>query len=271
MTKEITEEINTGMENEAPVEQVSLRKYRAKIKSRYPDDNPQTEEEWAELEDRYAEEVEGKISEYEGDLTKYKESDMKLQEIMTAYPDLAKMLYDIVVNKIPVRAAIAKNFEQEDLIPSEDDPDYPDYDSVLKEKKAANEKRSAIDAEIEKNLEESIAAIDAYASKKGYSDEQKQALLDFTNDTFQDLLMKKVTEPIWEAFDKAMNYDKDIEMAKEEGELKGKNAAIELKKASTENKGDDMVPQPGKGGGVKESAPSRVQQLFGDIGKRKGI
>jgi len=264
MATEKKEEITAGMENEAPVEQTSLRKYREKVKARYPDTNPQSDEEWADLEDRYAEDVEGEIS-------KYKDSDMTLQEVMTAYPELAMILYDIVVNKIPVRVAIIKNLSQEDLIPAEGDPDYPDYDSVLKEQKSKKEKQSSIDAEIEANELASIANLDKVAADKGLSDEQKDALLEFANNAFSEIMMKNIPESIWDAFHKAMSYDKDVEMAKQEGELKGRNTAIELKKAAAEQKMDDGIPAIGKGSGVQEAKPSRAQEIFKGVGERKGI
>jgi hypothetical protein len=246
---------------EAPM---TLRKYREMIKARYPDENPQTDEEWADLEDRYAEETEGVIS-------NYKDSEMTLNEVMTAYPELASILHDIVVNKLPVRAAIAKHFEQEDLIPQEGDPDYPEFDAVLKEKQGAKEKKSALDKEIEDNMDQSIKSIDAFCEQKGYDDTQKQTLLDFIESTFQDLLMKKVTENILDAFNKAMSYDKDLAMAEEAGEIKGKNTAIEAKMAKVDEQMGDGIPDISKGGTMREVEPGVVQKHFGDIGKRKGI
>lgn len=246
-------------------EQPTLRKYREKVKARYADADPQSDEDWMELEDKYADDVEGELS-------KYKDADMTLQEVMTAYPEMGVMLHDIVVNKLPFRVAIAKNFSQEDLIPSEGDEDYPDYNTVLEDNRKKTQERADIDSQIEANMVKSLENIDAYAQTKGYSDEQKQSLTDFINDTFQDLLMKKIDEKVLMAFDKAMNYDKDIEDAKVQAEISGKNAAIDLKKASAEG-ATDGVPNPGAKGGVviKDVKPSEASQLLKGVGKRKGI
>jgi len=260
MPAEATEQVAEVSTPQTPAE---MRKLREKIKARYPDENPQSDEEWYALEDRYAEDV-------EGELGKNKESAMTLHEVMLAYPELAMILHDIVVNKLPVRAAIARHFSQEDLISQEGDDDYEAVNTAYNERVANAKKREEIDKEIEANQEATIATIDSYCEKKKYSEEQKTGLLDFINDTFQNLLMKKCTEPIIEAFDKAMNYDTDIAQATEVGEINGKNASLETKIAK-EKVVDDGVPTPGKGGPIKEVEVGKNTRIFGDIGKRKGI
>lgn len=255
-----------------PVEEIpkedstkAMRKYREKIKARYPDANPQTDDEWLDMEDKYAEEVEGMLSQNEAD-------SQVIKEVMMAYPELAMFLNDLFVNKLPLRAAIAKHFAQEDLIPQEGDDDYEVHKKASQERLETVKKREAMDKEIEANQDASISAIDAYAEKNGYSEEQKNGLLDFINDTFQELLMKKISENILSAFDKAMNYDNDVTSAAQAGEVSGKNAAIELKKGKVnEAMAGDGVPILGKGGAIEEKEIGRNQRLFGDIGKRKGI
>lgn len=263
----------TKKENEVlPVEEIpkedstkAMRKYREKIKARYPDVNPQTDDEWLDMEDKYAEEVEGMLSQNEAD-------SQVIKEVMMAYPELAMFLNDLFVNKLPLRAAIAKHFAQEDLIPQEGDDDYEVHKKASQERLETVKKREAMDKEIEANQDASISAIDAYAEKNGYSEEQKNGLLDFINDTFQELLMKKISENILSAFDKAMNYDNDVTSAAQAGEVSGKNAAIELKKGKVnEAMAGDGVPILGKGGAIEEKEIGRNQRLFGDIGKRKGI
>ncbi len=263
----------TKKENEVlPVEEIpkedstkAMRKYREKIKARYPDANPQTDDEWLDMEDKYAEDVEGMLSQNEAD-------SQVIKEVMMAYPELAMFLNDLFVNKLPLRAAIAKHFAQEDLIPQEGDDDYEVHKKASQERLETVKKREAMDKEIEANQDASISAIDAYAEKNGYSEEQKNGLLDFINDTFQELLMKKISENILSAFDKAMNYDNDVTSAAQAGEVSGKNAAIELKKGKVnEAMAGDGVPILGKGGAIEEKEIGRNQRLFGDIGKRKGI
>lgn len=263
----------TKKENEVlPVEEIpkedstkAMRKYREKIKARYPDANPQTDDEWLDMEDKYAEEVEGMLSQNEAD-------SQVIKEVMMAYPELAMFLNDLFVNKLPLRAAIAKHFAQEDLIPQEGDDDYEVHKKASQERLETVKKREAMDKEIEANQDASISAIDSYAEKNGYSEEQKNGLLDFINDTFQELLMKKISENILSAFDKAMNYDNDVTSAAQAGEVSGKNAAIELKKGKVnEAMAGDGVPILGKGGAIEEKEIGRNQRLFGDIGKRKGI
>lgn len=241
-----------------------MRKYQESMKSRYPDEyDPASNE--PDMLDKYSTDLETEVG-------RYKESEMTLQEIITAYPEFAQMLFDIVVSKVPPNVAIAKHFSQEDLIVPEGAEDYEGYQAALKERTEKAERKSALDKEIEANQDATIAAIDSFCESKGYDDAAKDKLLDFINDTFQEMLMKKVTEPILIAFDKALNHDSNIAEAEQVGELRGKNANIELKKAKDSSvKAGDGVPMFGKGNGEADVPEVRKNKLFGDIKERKGI
>lgn len=259
--------IPTGVEGEAPVADApTIRKYRAKILARYSDANPQTEQEWADLEDKYADEV-------EGELDIYKTTDKTLTDKIQADPELGQFLHDLVVNNVPFRVAVIKTLGSDELIPKEGDDDYEAWQSVGKEKAESASKRSVIDKEIETNQDASIAAIDTYSESKGYSEEQKNTLLDFIDNSFQDLLHKKVSEPILAAFDKAMNYDADISAAAEAAKIEGKNEAIDIKKAKDVNAAaGDGIPVAGKGGvTTREIVIGPNQRIFGDLGRKRGI
>lgn len=268
MAKKEDDKILAGAEGsqeavQAPEAQApTLRKYREKIKARYPDEDPQSEDDWMKLEDRYAEEVEGSLGQY-------KDSEMTLQEVMTAFPEFAQMLYDIVANKMSPRAAIAKHYSQEDLIPQEGDDDYEAYQTAYSEKLDKGKRRQELDKQIDANQDASINTIDEFCEEQGMSEDEKTALLDMINSTFQKMLEKIIDKPMLQGYLKMMTYEKDIASAAEAARIEGKNEAIEIKKAKdAESVAGDGVPQPVRGGEIR---PEQKKSFFDGVGKRKGI
>lgn len=234
--------------------------YREYVKERYPDNVPENDDGWPELEDRYAADSEEMLS-------KYKDSEQLIQEMVTLYPEFGGMILDIAVNKMPPRAAIAKYFAQEDLVPQEGDEDYAAYQEAYNERKGKVEARTNTEKELMANQEQTISNIDTFCESKGYDEAKKAALLDYIETAFNDLLMKKVTPETLEAFDRAMNYDADIKTAEEVAAVNAKNEVIEAKTA--EEKPGDGIPMASGAGSMQKA--KKENEFFQNVGKRKGI
>ncbi len=242
----------------------ALRKYREKIKARYPDINPEKEEDWYDLEDRYAEET-------EADLGKYKTAEETLVEAMKAEPEFGQVAYDIAVNKMPFRVAIAKSLSQEDLIPQDGDPDYEEWQKARDEKLTQTKAMEERTKQIADNEAKTLSAIDAFAEENGYTEEQKDGLITLINDTFDKLMMKEITPDLLLSFHKMMNFDSEVQAAEEAGKIEGRNESIDLKKkADKESKSGDGVPVPA-GSKVPDKPARRANPLFDGIGNRPKI
>lgn len=258
----IDKETGEGIAEQAPAP--SLRKYRERIKARYPDVNPEKEEDWYDLEDRYAEEV-------EADLGKYKSVDEALTEAMKAEPEFAEIAYDIAVNKVPFRIAIARHLSQEDLIPGEGDPDYEEFQKVRSERLSQSKAMEERNKQIEANEAKTLEAIDAFAQENGYSEEQKGSLISLINDTFDKLIMKEISPELLLSFHKMMNFDQEVLAAEEAGKIEGRNESIDLKKKTDKDKKEgDGVPVPA-GVKSKDVVAKRTNQFFEGIGNRPKI
>lgn len=254
----VTEEV-TSEEVVVP----TLRKYREKVKARYPDFNPEKEEDWAEMEDRYAEEV-------EADLGKYKEAENKIIEAMKADASFAQAVMDVAVNGLPFRAAIAKALSQDDLIPKEGDDDYEAYQAAREENLQKANKMSEMEKQIAANEEATLANLDKFAEENGYTEEQKDALINLINETFDKLMMKEISAELLLSFHKMMNFDAEVQAAQKAGEIEGRNTAIEIKKAKdTKDKAGDGVPVPASSS-VEDRAKKR-NSMFEGVGNRPKI
>lgn len=122
------------------------------------------------------------------------------------------------------------------------------------ERKAENEKG---EAERMANYEQSINDLTAFAEEKGLSEEQAVAVFEKVNQIAFDAVDGKYTREAYEMAYKAMNYDGDVEKARTEGEVTGRNAKIEERLGKV-NKKPEMPPSlGGQGGAVAEPAPRR--------------
>jgi hypothetical protein len=70
-----------------------------------------------------------------------------------------------------------------------------------------------------------------------------------------------------EMFYKAMNYDNDVAKADSEGEIRGRNAAIEAKRVAAESKKGDGIPNLVGGGSEPEKENENGRVSF--LGKKR--
>lgn len=263
MNEELELQQNAEMQEEVATPRKS--RIRESLESKYPDLDVENDEEWGDLEDEYFDEMVQENS-------LFREAEGKLKEIISMDEELAEVLNDMIVNKTPFRVAIAKFYSEEDLIPLDGDEDYEEYERVYNEKLEKNKQRQQRDSELQTNEDAALATIEEYAAEKNYGDEQKRLLVDFINDIFDNLLMKKITKDMLVAFDNARNHDADVDRAREAGEIKGRNAKIQAEiEDEEEDEMGDGIPYLDKGGNMQPQKKVK-DPLFDDIiGKRKTI
>lgn len=246
------------------VQPVELTGSRKRLKERYPDVDPVDDAGWEELNSRYMDEMDAEIG-------KYKDSELKMTELISVYPEFGELVFNMVEGKMPLRAAIAKVFSQEDLIPQEGDDDYEAYKKAYGDRVEQKGKRDAQTKEIEENEAKSMETIDQFAADKGLSDEQKESLIEIINNHFTELLYKRISTEMLEGFLKQMSFDTAVADAEKVGEIRGRNENIEAKMAKEKEKTKgDGLPNAG-GGGVLNVDKKPKPRSFFDIEERKGI
>jgi len=251
-------------ENETPVTQQEpvLSKYRQRIKSRYPDAEPQNEQEWDDLAEQY-------MAKDEEDLKIFNEDRKVIDDILMGDKDLQLVVSDMIENGTPFRAAIAKFFDADSLTPKEGDEDYDYYQKSRDERISMGKEFAARAEQRKKNEEEAYANIDKFCEEKGYDDAEKSALIDYINEFFSGLAECKITPEMLQEFDNARNHDKDVQDAVETAEIDARNAAIEAKRASDAAQREaDGVPAPAGGSSSAREAEPRKKTVFDDLPKK---
>ena len=157
-----------------------------------------------------------------------KEQNDKLAETLESDPRLAQMLMDVISGKRNAHSAMARYFGNPFMTVDEESPEFEEIMMADEERKEelvrlANDRR-----EYEKNLSDSIPAIEEFCKEKG-SDAS-----DFMDTVWETLvfpiLAGKYSTEVCVALDHALTYEKDVEDAFAAGDIKGRNTNIQRMK-----------------------------------------
>lgn len=157
-----------------------------------------------------------------------KEQNDKLAETLEHDPRLAQMLMDVISGKRNAHSAMARYFGNPFMTIDEESPEFEEIMMADEERKEelvrlANDRR-----EYEKNLSDSIPAIEEFCKEKGYD------ASDFMDKVWETLvfpiLAGKYSTEVCVALDHALTYEKDVEDAFAAGDIKGRNTNIQRMK-----------------------------------------
>jgi len=250
-------------EKTTPQEAPTTPKYRERLRSRYADVNPQSDQEWDDLTERG-------FAEDEEELNRFKDNEKVIQDILDSDKDAAAVISEMIVNGTPFRAAVAKYFDPEDLVAKEGDEDYEYYQKSTEERKQMGKAFRERGELKRKNTSEAYDNIDKFAEKNGMDASAKKEFINFINTIYDDLSVLKLSPETIGKLYKAMTYDEAVAEAAETGEIDGKNAAIEAQRVRKTNATTgDGVPTPQGGSAPVKPKPERPKSIFDDLPKRK--
>ena len=178
----------------------------------------------------------------------------KLVEILQADDRVAGILRD-VVSGADLRVAIARQFDPDELVPEDGDPDLEAWEKAAKERKDGIAERDKRIAELERNASASNQVITAFAEKMGIKEDQKIAFLKAADEDIQALYNGIVTERFLDRLYKGYHFEDEMKKAQETGEIKGRNAKIAKKKLETDKTGDG-VPKVGATQASESTTPT---------------
>jgi len=225
----------------------------SKMKSRYPDRNFDSEDGQSNLEQSIIDALDA----YEAETSEYnrlKEDTDILANLFNTSPRSAKFLSYLASTGDPA-AAIYNAYGKD----AKDAFLEGNASELISEMEAEDAKRIADDKgfaeEKEANLKRSFETLDRWGDKKGLTQEQKvEVFMNFYN-ILGDALNGIYNEELFEMGWKASHYDEDVDSARREGEVAGRNSKIDEikhKRRSTET-----MPPALNGQGVRESESRR--------------
>jgi hypothetical protein len=257
-------------ENEPPTEE------EAKEESHEEDngdneDNPQPAMQSEALREAYPDEDlsdPGRVNEIIGelvgskkDLKAEREANEKLYDLFENSPEMVSIVRrmdqgDDIITAIASTVQIPEAIEEM----KENDPEK--YKKFLKaqaqrenRQERAQEKQEEFEQEFQENQEASQSNIDQFKNDQNMDDQTAEKFLGEINDHFSNIVKGKVSMDFLNLMQKALNYEQDVEKAKEQGKVEGRNAKITAEK--NKKKGDGL-PNINSGSPKEHSSKASV-------------
>jgi hypothetical protein len=210
-----------------------------RMRKKYPEKKFEDDEEvYGQIYDDY--------DQYEQDLDRYKKDEKSMAEMFNADPRSGQFLADWHNGKDPVIELVRKfGVEIRDVLDSEEMQEK--IAEANKEYVERVAKSKALDEEYSKNMDVTLETLRQFQEEKGMTDEQMDEVVSAMFAVVNDGIVGKFDKSTIELFVNAINHDKDVAVAGEEGMVAGRNAKIVegLRKSA---KGDGTAPLSGKNG-----------------------
>lgn len=233
--------------------------YRDRLKGKYPDMAANTDDDFTAMSEKY-------MDDSEAELGRYRDSEKAVSDLIESDPQFKAVVTDMLANGAPFVVALARNVDPEDLQRVEGDNDYDQWQQARNQRLEQAARVAEQQKEIAQNELESSKAFDEFCSEKGIEDADKDIFLQVINDALWGLLYKKIDRKFLELCYKGSQFDKAVDAARETGEINGRNAAIEAKKAkSAAAAAGDGIPSTSGAGSAPQGRKRRVNAMFSGI------
>lgn len=211
-----------------------------RMRSKYPDEQFDDDEQlFGRINDDY--------DQYDSELAGYKEREGKFSDMFISDPRSARLMMSWKDGDDPAVALI--RLYGQDIKDAIDDPEKQEaIAEANKEYMERVAKEQKYEEEYSSNLAESLTVLEKAQQDKGLSDDQIDDAMAWFIGVAKDAMMGKFSPETIEMIIKAQHYDNDVAQAREEGEVRGKNAKVTetLRKPT---RGDGTAQLDGKNGG----------------------
>lgn len=252
---ESTESLNDTKEKAAPVKKQSDDSEESSEESS-EDDAPESEKPAdkvakkaakSESQDGDHKALKAEVTQLRETIVRNREANKRIAAVLQDHPEVAGMLRDLD-RGMNLRTAIARNMDTDGLQAMVGDPDY---NEIAKAKQERADKRSK-DAEYEqtllKNREFTQREYTEFAKEHDMSDDEAKSFVETLQDIVNNVNSLKIDRKIMGIIRAAMTKDRDMESARQQGEVKGKNEAIVARRSKKESQDGDGLPALGDGG-----------------------
>ena len=205
-------------------------------------------------DDELYEAIGSDYDDYDSRLSGYRENERKFSDLLDKSPMAGHIL-----------SQMAKGRSFVEIMTEAFGPDIlEDVESEESQKRIADAvesytKRMAesrrLDDEFERNLRESVSRMET----EGFSDDEIDRYTGVVLDMASNAMLGKFTPEMIDAARKSLDYDRDVESASAEGEIRGRNAKIEAK--LRKQKSGDGLPRF-SGGGSSQTGRKAPQSIF---------
>lgn len=207
--------------------------FRENFASRHPDIDMNDEEAYyGALEDEY--------NSSQDELGRYRESNRKLNDMFMQNPQAAYFMNDLLDGKKPMGVVLIEQFGDlfKDAVDDPSDENVKIFADALDEHARRIKENDRLQAEFEKNVDRSETTIEDWAARNRMKPEQIDAVREYINGQFGNLISGIITPEMLDFAYKGLNYDKAVAAAEESGEAAGRTQRI--KESLRRGRGDGM-------------------------------
>ena len=207
--------------------------FRESFASRHPDVNMEDEEAYyTALDDEY--------NSREEELKRNRENNEKLNNMFLENPNAAYFMNDLLDGKKQMGVALIEQFGElfKDAVNDPSPENVKAFADALDAHAKQIKKNDELQAQFEQNVDASETTIENWATEHKATPEQIDAMREFINTQFGNLVTGIITPEMLDFAYKGLNYDKDVAAAEETGEATGRNQRIQEK--MRKGKGDGM-------------------------------
>jgi hypothetical protein len=199
----------------------------------------------------------GRISDdyddYDSQLGGYKEREQKFADMFSSDPRSAHFLTNWREGGDPV-VELVRMFGT-DIKERLEDPEWQEQLAAAnKEYVERVAKEKELEEQYQQNLVDTKAALDKFQADRGLSDDEVDEVMGMLQTIATDAVVGKFTEESMDLALKALNHDGDVEVANQEGEVRGRNAKID-ERLRTRKAGDGTVALNGANGNAGNRQP----------------
>lgn len=234
-TEETTEVVTpeTPAKEDKPTPEARTR-FNERIKQALPDQE-------LEGDDAYFEAAINHIDELETYQKENDEANRKVVEVLEQQPEIGSILSDMVQGA-SFEEALARNIDIESIQPAKGDPDYEKWAKAKADRIKRMEEARGFEKKLVESRKVSLENVAAFQKEKGLSDTERTQFTTKINTILTDILEEgKVTPEFLDVMYKGLAFQEAIDTARKQGEIRGKNEAIDQKKATRATQ-DDGLP-----------------------------
>lgn len=208
-------------EKETPAPSQSKReKFGERLKKKYPDREYADDEAlFGQIDDDYAD--------YDNQLNEYKEREGRMADLFAKDPKNAQFITDMAKGNDPW-IAVLERLGIDGVTDLLNDPkkqaEYAEANKKYVERLA---KEKSLEAEYEKNFAESMDLLEKIQKERQLGDETVDAAMDLVMKIANEAIVGKFTEETINMALNAVNHDADVQNARTEGTVAGRNAKID--------------------------------------------
>ena len=209
---------------------------------------------YEEDEQEYYRNANARYDELEKDSKSFKDLTEKLNKRLGADPQEAEVMLDWL-DGVDIRTAITRQMGAEALAaPDEGSDEYKAWSEAGEaRKKELADMKTKVD-EYRANAEASAADLDAMAEENKWTPEEKAEVESYVTALLEKVYSGRLDKDFYNMVQHARNYDADIEGAREQGRVDGRNEKIEVEKKHLVGSG---LPNAKSGGNASEEVDAK--------------